>query len=117
MKRCASLIISLCLIVLTVQMTVGVTFSRCAHSGKISFGLSHEAESEGDGFNCGCLDVFTETLPEYTPSDGPDFLPIPAVLSLLRLPDPALPATAVFGHPRPEGPSAIRLLRSVLLRR
>lgn len=117
MKRCARLIASVILVVLTVHLTVGMTFSRCAHSGKLSFGLSHEVESEGNGFHCGCMEVFTEVLPEYAPSDGPDGTPPPAVLSFFRLPEHPLSVLAFPRRVLPDGSPGIRLLSTVLLRR
>lgn len=121
MKRFVKFVISIFLVILTVHMTVGVTFSRCAHSGKMTYGLSHEAE-DGDGetgFHCGCLEIFTEILPEYTPSAGPEYSPAPAVLAAaIQAPVPVLPAVRNLPHALQAGPpAALRLLGSVLLRR
>ena len=121
MKRIAKLIISIFLVILTVHMTVGVTFSRCLHSGKLTYGLSHEMENGNgeNGFHCGCLEVFTEILPEYAPSDGPEHTPVPAVfIAFIRATAPVLPLLQQPFRPLPEDPpAAVRLVGSVLLRR
>lgn len=121
MKRIANLVISIFLVILTVHMTVGVTFSRCAHSGKLTYGLSHEMENEnGDnGFHCGCMEVFTEILPEYAPSDGPETTPVPAApVSVIRTAVPMPPVFQCLPRPLSAGPpAAVRLVGNVLLRR
>lgn len=121
MKRIAKLIVSILLVILTVHMTVGVTFSRCVHSGKLTYGLSHEAENDGgdNGFHCGCLEVFSEILPEYAPSDGVEFDPVPATpVAVIRTAVPVLPLLHSPLRPLSDSPpAAVRLLGSVLLRR